>query len=124
MSRSRMAKNRLFEIKWDENMISIALKDLYDEWERIGVAFDGYEVRKMECSYNGLIGCCDYGVLSDAQKKIIIAHSTSLRTHYLMADFVIPDQSEIEVYLDGLLQRAYILSLLWAIYCIELVRKL
>lgn len=215
-------------------MISVALKDLYDEWERIGMAFDGYEVRKMEYSYNGLFGCCDYGVLSDAQKKTItiekmaevleiakkwdvylvinvseremlkpwqaegegekiglddlsvcviqgnviktwldagalvhnalthnflhyqedkeilaietvleeskeriesfqknaydsrwlLAHSTSLRTHYLMADFVIPDQSEIEVYLDGLLQRAYILSLLWANYCIELVRKL
>ena len=52
-------------------MISVALKDLYDEWERIGIAFDGYEVRKMEYSYNGLLGCCDYGVLSDAQKKTI-----------------------------------------------------
>lgn len=215
-------------------MISVALKEMYDEWERIGIAFDGYEVRKMEYSYNGLLGCCDYGVLSDAQKKTItiekmtkvleiakkwdaylvinvsecemlkpwqtegegekiglddlsvcviqgsaiqawldagafiqnalkqnflyyqedakilaieaalaesgerlenfqknaydscslLSHSTSLRIHYLMADFVIPDISEMEVYMDSILQRAYVTSLSEANYCIELVRKL
>lgn len=215
-------------------MISVALKEMYDEWEKIGIAFDGYEVRKMEYSYNGLLGCCDYGVLSEAQKKIItikkmkevleiakkwdaylvinvseremlkpwqvegegekigldelsvcviqgsvlqtwldagafvqnalkhnflhyqedakilevdavleeyierlenfqknaydsrslLAYSTSIRVLFLFEDFMLPNISEIEVYLDGILQKAYVTSLCCANHCIELVRKL
>lgn len=215
-------------------MISVALKDMYDELEKIGIAFDGYEVRKMEYSYNGSLGCCDYGVLSDAQKKIITTqklaevlaiakkwdtylvinperremlkswqsegngkplgpdaisvcfiqtsvfqtwldagalvrsaltrnflhyqedtkilaietaleksketfeafqryaydihslhkYSLSLRFHYVMGYFAIPDLSEIEVYTEDAKQQEYAVSLSWANHCIELVRKL
>lgn len=46
-------------------MIVSALKDMYDELEDRGFAFDCYDMREIPEKLDGITGCCDYGVLSD-----------------------------------------------------------
>lgn len=46
-------------------MIVSALKDMYDELENRGFAFDCHDMREIPDKHDGIAGCCDYGVLSD-----------------------------------------------------------
>ena len=52
-------------------MISRALEGLYDELERIGIMFEGYEVRRMEEPHNGAGSSCDCGILKDKDGEVL-----------------------------------------------------
>lgn len=52
-------------------MISRALKGLYDDLEKIGIVFDGYEVRRMEEPHNGAGSSCDCGILKDKYGRML-----------------------------------------------------
>lgn len=52
-------------------MISRALKGLYDELEKIGIIFEGYEVRRMEEPHNGAGSSCDCGILKDKYGRML-----------------------------------------------------